>query len=259
MTNTRSRAALLAACIPVLTLLVVQTANAQDSEIHILCSNGFRAAMVKLVPEGKRVAGHPVKIEFGPSANFKRAIDGGQTFDLVVLTPQIVEDLTKAGKIAAGTSVDLASSGIGIAVRAGQPKPDVSNAQAVKKLLLDTKSIGYVKVGAGTPAITDMLTRLGISADVERKTAFQEGAEPSMKNVASGQIDVAFALISEIVPAPGVQLAGPVPSEFQRKIILTAGISSTTKNRHALDEIVKKLTSASAAPAIKSAGLEPIH
>jgi molybdate transport system substrate-binding protein len=252
MTNTGFRAALLV-------LLLASVAPAQDGEIRILCSNGFRAAMEKLLPEGERVGGHPVKIEFGPSANFKRAIEGGQQFDLLIVTPQIIGDLTKDGKIAAGTAVDLASSGIGIAVRAGGSKPDVSTAQAIKKTLLAAKSIGYVKVGAGTPAIIDMLNRLGISAEVQRKTALQEGAEPSMRNVADGKVDMAFALISEIVPAPGVQLAGPVPPEFQRKIILTAGISSSTKQRDGVSGIIKSLSSQAAAPAIKAAGMDPIR
>jgi molybdate transport system substrate-binding protein len=252
MTNTLFRAGLLV-------LLVASVAPAQDGEIRILCSNGFRAAMEKLLPEGERAGGHPVKIEFGPSANFKRAIEGGEQFDLLIVTPQVIGDLTKDGKIAAGTALDLASSGIGIAVRAGRPKPDVSTAQAIKKTLLDAKSIGYVKVGAGTPAIIDMLNRLGISAEVQRKTALQEGAEPSMRNVADGKVDMAFALISEIVPAPGVQLAGPVPPEFQRKIILTAGISSSTKHRDAVSGIIKSLSSEAAAPAIKAAGMDPIR
>ncbi len=242
-----------------LALILAHAAFAQDAEIRILCSNGFRGAMLKLVPQGQRAAGHPVKIEYGPSAKFKQAIEGGEQFDLLIVTPQVIGDLVKEGKIAAGTQVDLASSGIGIAVRAGVPKPDISSAQAIKKTLQDAKSIGYVKVGAGTPAILDMLDRLGISQEVQPKTALQTGAESSMKNVADGKVDVAFALISEIVPAPGVQLAGPVPPEFQRKVVMTAAISSSTKQRDAVSGIIKSLSNASAAAKIKAAGLDPVH
>jgi molybdate transport system substrate-binding protein len=252
------RTALLAACIPAFILLASQAATAQDTEIHILCSNGFRAAMEKLLPQAEHAAGRPVKVEFGASANFRHSIEGGGQFDLAIVTPQIVEDLTKEGKIAAGTKVDLASTGIGIAVRAVRTKPDVSSAQAVKQMLLGAKSIGYVKVGAGTPAIVDMLNRLGVAAAVQAKTVFQSGAEESMANVAGGKVEVAFALISEILPVPGVQLAGPVPPEFQKQITMSAGIAASTKNRKALDEIVKSLTSAAAATSIKAAGLDPI-
>jgi molybdate transport system substrate-binding protein len=242
-----------------LALILSQAALAQDAEIRILCSNGFRGAMLKLVPQGQRAAGHAVKIEYGPSAKFKQAIEGGEQFDLLIVTPRVIGALVKEGKITAGTQVDLASSGIGIAVRATVPKPDISSAQAIKKTLLDAKSIGYVKVGAGTPAILDMLNSLGIGQEVQRKTALQEGAESSMKNVAEGKVDVAFALISEIVPAPGVQLAGPVPPEFQRKVVMTAGVSSSTKQRDAVSGIIKSLSSDAAAAKIKAAGLDPIH
>lgn len=251
MTNTRLGTALLV-------LLFSGIAPAQDTEVHVLCSNGFRAAMVKLMPPGARAAGHPVKVEFGASANFKRAVEGGQQFDLIIVTPQVIGDLAKEGKIAAGTEVHLASSGVGIAVRAGRPKPDVSTTQAIKKLLLDAKSIGYVKVGAGTPAILALLNGLGISQEVQPKTAYQEGAEPSMRNLADGHVDVAFALVSEIVPAPGVQLAGPLPPEYQKKVVMSAAIASSAKNRAAASEIIKKLSAASAAKAIKAAGLDPL-
>lgn len=250
-----TQAALLAALLPA--FYPVHLA-AQDSEIHILCSNGFHAAMEKLVPPSEPAFGHPVKIQFGPSATFKHAIETGEAFDLAILSAQVIEDLTKEGKIAAGTGVDLASTGIGFAVRAGLPKPDVSTPQAIKRMLLDAKSIGYVKVGAGTPAILDMLNGLGVSQDLQSKTVFQPGADESMANVAAGKIAVALALISEILPSSGVQLAGPLPPEYQKRIVMSAGIATSAKNREVANQIIKKLTSPAAAPAIKAAGMDPI-
>jgi molybdate transport system substrate-binding protein len=256
--NTRARAALIAACLSAFIRLPAQPVVAQDTTIRILCSNGIRAAVEKLLPEYEHSMGRSMKVQFGASAVFKRSIEGGEPFDLAILTPPIIEDLIKQGKIAEGTGVDLASTGIGIAVRAGLPKPDVTTPEAIKQTLLRSKSIGYVKEGAGTPAIVNMLNSLGISEDVRPKTVFQPGAERSMASVAGGQIDVAFALISEILPAPGVQLAGPLPPEFQKRIIMSAGISSSTKNREAVSEIIKSLTSAAAAATIKTTGLDPI-
>ena len=251
MTITRLRMALLI-------LLCTGIAQAQDAEIRVLCSNGFRAAMVKLMPPGARIGGHPVKIEFGASANFKRAIEGGEQFDLIIVTPQVIGDLAKDGKIAEGTEVDLASSGVGIAVRAGRPKPDVSTTQAIKQLLLGAKSIGYVKVGAGTPAILALLNGLGISEQVQSRTAYQEGAEPSMRNLADGHVDVAFALVSEILPAPGVQLAGRFRPNTSEKSSCPPQSRAPPKIREAAREIIKKLSSASAAKTIKAAGLDPV-
>ena len=252
MTNKIASAALLV-------LLFSLTVLAQDTEIRIICSNGFRAGMEKLLSDGERNSGRTAKVQFGASANLKKIIESGEPFDLAVLTPQIVDALIKEGKIAAGSKVDLASSGVGLAVRTGQPKPDVATAQAMKQTLLAAKTVGYVGVGAGTPAILDMLDHLGIRDAVQSKAVLQEGAEQSMKNLADGKLDVDFALISEILPAPGVQLAGPLPPEFQRRIVLSAGIASTAKSREAASKFIKSLTSASAAAKIKSVGMEPIH
>jgi len=241
-----------------LALLFSQTAPAQDTQIRIICSNGFKAAMEKLLPDAERAGGRTANIQFGASANLKKTIESGEPFDLAVLTPQIIDDLIKDGKIASGTKLDLASSGVGIAVRAGVAKPDVSNAQAIKQTLLAAKSVGYVAVGAGTPAILNMLDHLGVSDAVKGKTVFQEGAAQSMKNLADGKVDVDFALISEILPASGVQLAGPLPPEFQRQIVLSAGIASSTKNRAAASKFIKSLTNSKAATMIHSVGMEPI-
>ncbi len=202
---------------------VVAEVVAEDTRIRILCSNGIRAAVEKLLPDYERGMGRSMKVQF-----------------------------------AEGTGVDLAGTGIGIAVRAGLPKPDLTKREAIKQMLLRSKSIGCVKEGASTPAIVSMLNALGISEDVQRKTVFQPGAERSMASVAEGQIDVAFALISEILPAPGVQLAGPFPPEFQKRIIMTAGISSSTRNRDVASEIIQSLTSAAAAATIKATGLDPV-
>ena len=249
--NTHLRVALLAACIPALLL-----AQETGTEIRVLCSNGLRAAMEKLLPESERAA-RRIKVEYGASANFKRSIEAGQQFDLAILTPQLIEDLIKQGKIAAGTAVDIATSGIGVAVRAGSAKPDVSTPEAMKRTLLKAKSIGYVKEGASAAAIATMLNRLGLDDAVKNKIVFQPGAVPSMASVADGQTDLAFGLISEIVPAPGVQLAGSFPPEFQKPIGMSAGVASSTRNRAAVDKIVKSLTSAEAAITIKATGLDP--
>jgi molybdate transport system substrate-binding protein len=256
--NTRRSIALLAVCIPAVILVAAESAAAQDTEIRMLCSNGIRGAVEKLLPEYERSMGRSIKVQYGTSAGLKRSIEGGEPFDLALLSQPVIAALVKEGKIATGTSVDLASSGIGVAVRAGAPKPDVTTTDAIKQTLLRSKSIGYVKEGAGTPAVISMLNGLGISEDVQRKTVLQAGAEQSMASVAAGQVDVTFGLISEILPAPGVQLAGPIPPEFQKQIIMSAGIASSTKNREAASAIIKSLASAASAATIKATGLDPI-
>jgi len=247
-----------AAWISLAVCLLPQTVAAQDADIRVLCSNGIKAAMEKLIPEYERTSGHRINIQFGASATLKTSIEHGEPFDLAILTLQIIDDLIKQGKIASETLTPLARTDIGIAVRAGTSRPDVKTAGAVKQLLLKTKTVGYVKEGASTPAIVNMLNRLGIAEQIQRKTMFQAGATESMASVANGQTDVAFALVSEIVPAAGVQLAGPLPSEFQRPIIMTSGISTSTKNRAAGDKLMQLLMSPEAETVIKSTGLRTV-
>lgn len=245
------------ALLPALALLATQTMPAQNGELHVVCSNGFRAAMEKLLPKAEKASGEKVNIEFGASRNLKESIDKGQAFDLLVVTPQVIDELIQDGKVAAGSKTNLAASDIGVAVRAGSPKPDVSTAQAIKQTLLSAKSIGYVKVGAGTPAFLDMFAKLGITDALRDKTVYQAGAGESMKNLAAGKIDVALALVSEVVHVPGVRLAGPVPAEFQRPVVMTAAIASATKNRAACERFIRALTGSSAAGPIRAAGMEP--
>ena len=247
-----------AALLAVLALLATPIAPAQDAELRIICSNGFRAAFEKLLPEAERASGRKAKVEFGASRNLKTSIEGGGQFDLAILTPsQILQDLAKEGKIAPGSVVDLATTGIGVAARSGVAKPDVGTPAAIKQTLLAAKAVGYVQVGAATPVVLEMLDHLGISQELAKKTVYAPGAEQSMKALADGKVDLALAPISEILPAPGVQLAGPLPPEFQKRVVLSAGIASATKNRDAARAFIQALTTAQAAKEIKAAGMDP--
>jgi molybdate transport system substrate-binding protein len=248
----------LAAWISLAVCLLPQTVAAQSADIHVLSSNGIRSAMEKLIPEYERKSGYQMNIQFGASATLKTSIEHGEPFDVAILTLQVIDDLIKQGRIASETLNPLATTDIGIAVRAGTSRPAVKTAGAVKQLLLKSRTVGYVQEGASTPAIVNMLNRLGIAEQIRRKTIFQAGAGESMASVADGQTDVAFALVSEIVSAAGVQLAGPLPSEFQRPIIMTSGISTSTNKRAAADKLIQLLMSPEAETVIKSTGLRTL-
>src|SRR5262249_6218818 len=135
------RLSISAVCTFLLVSVVMHATAAQDTPIRVLCSNGIKGAMEKLVPDLERSSGRTVKVQFGVSANLKKSIEAGEPFDLAILTPPIIEDLMKQGKIATGTPKNIARSNIGIAIRAGAAKPDVSSADAVKRTLLNAKSI----------------------------------------------------------------------------------------------------------------------
>ena len=136
---------------------------AEAAEIQVLCSNGLKAVMEDLAPQFERATGHKVVVKFGLAAGFKQQIEAGQTFDLAVLTPPLIDDLIKQGKMAADSRTVIARTGLAIMIRAGARKPDVSTTEAFKRSLVGAKSIAFAKEGASGVAFAALIPRLGIA------------------------------------------------------------------------------------------------
>src|SRR3977135_1762128 len=147
----------------------VGTGQAGAAEIKVLCSNGLRAVMQELAPEFERASGHKVLVRYGLAAAFKQQIDAGEAFDVVVLTPPLIDDAIKRGLVVADTRSTIGRAGIGVAIRAGAPRPDIGSAEAFKSALLAAKSVGFAKEGASGTYFAGLLGRLGI-ADAMRHT-----------------------------------------------------------------------------------------
>ena len=145
----------------------------------------------------------------------KRQIDGGEPFDVVVLTPPLVQDLVKGGKVAAGSTSDVAKTGIGVAIRAGAPKPDVSTVDAFKRALLNAKSIIYSKEGQSGTYMASLIDRLGLAEQLKSKIILETRGGQSIHEVAAGNAEIGFSLISEILPVAGAAVAGPLPADIQ--------------------------------------------
>lgn len=238
------------------TLLIPQT-QASDAEIRVICSNGIKGAMDKLIPQYEHSSGKHISIQYGASALLKKTIEGGESFDLAILTPAVIDDLIKDGKIASGTHTDIARADLGVGVRAGAPKTDISTSDAMKGRLLAAKSITFAKEGAATPAINNMFDRLGIAADLKSKIVFQPVGGNAEEAVARGDNELVFGPVSEILPVHGVEVLGKFPSEFQSPLIMTAGLGANAENAEGAKAFVKFLTSSPAMPAIKASGMEP--
>jgi molybdate transport system substrate-binding protein len=241
-----------------LVFLFAPQTRAGDAEIRIICSNGIKGAMDKLVPQYEHTSGRHIAIQYGASAVLKRTIEGGEPFDLTILTPGTIDDLIKEGKVAAGTRTDIASASLGAGVRAGSPKTDIGTPDAIKRRLLAAKSITYAKEGAATPAINNMIERLGIAADLKSKIILQTVSGRAEEAVASGENEIVFGPVSEIIPVHGVEVLGLFPTEFQSPLVMSAGLSAKSGNAEAAEELIKFLTSPGAAPAIKASGMEPV-
>jgi molybdate transport system substrate-binding protein len=239
-------------------LLFAQGATAQAPAVRVLASNGVQGALNEIVPQCERAVGHPLSVEFGTTATLKPRIEGGEAFDVTVLTSEAIDALIKEGKLAGESRANVARVGIGIGIREGAAKPDISTPEALKKALLNAKSITYAAAGASRPPTDKMLERMGIADALKSKTLLLAGAEETSAAVRDGKAEILITLISEIVSAKGLELAGPLPKEFQTYVAFAAGVSPNAKNAEAAKAAVKFLTGPKAAAAYKGKGMEPV-
>jgi molybdate transport system substrate-binding protein len=241
-------------------LWLTNVANA--AELRVMISGGLTAAYNELVPNFERMTGHTVITSYGPSMGttvnaIPVRLDRGEPADVLIMVGYALDDLAKKGKVAADSRVELVKSPIGIAVKTGAPKPDISSADAVKQALLAAKSVAYSDSASGVYVSTEMFQRLGIS-DAMKGKARQIPAEPVAGVVARGDAEIGLQQISEMRPVKGVDIVGPLPPELQKITVFSAGIATGAKEPEAGRELIKYLTSAAARDAIINSGMEPI-
>jgi molybdate transport system substrate-binding protein len=237
-------------------LLAAYSAAAQTAPIHVLASNGVKAVIDELKPQAEKAIGRPLAIEFGTSSVVKTRIEKGEAFDVAILTSDVIGDLAKAGKIAAGSQTEIARCGIGIGVRAGAARPDIKTTDALKKALLASKSVTFAENGASRAYILQMFDKFGITDAMKPKTILEQGSERSNARVADGSAGMILTLVSEILPAPGVQLVGPLPADVQHYVNFATGIGASTKNADAGKALAKFFSSPAVAPTLKAKGME---
>jgi molybdate transport system substrate-binding protein len=235
---------------------------AQATELRVMISGGLTAAYNELVPKFERLTGHTVITSYGPSMGttvnaIPVRLDRGEPADVLIMVGYALDDLAKKGKVAAGSRIDLVKSPIGIAVKAGAPRPDISSADAVKQALLAAKSVAYSDSASGVYVSTEMFQRLGI-VDAMKGKARQIPAEPVAGVVARGDAEIGLQQISEMRPVKGVDIVGPLPPELQKITVFSAGIATGAKEPEAGRELIKYLASAAARDAIIHSGMEPI-
>jgi molybdate transport system substrate-binding protein len=231
-------------------------APAGPATIRVLSSNGVKAAMEELKPELERATGHPLSIEFSTSAAFKSQIEKGEPFDVTILTPALIDDLVKQGKVAADGRVNVGRVGVGVGAKAGAPKADVSTTDALKKTLLNAKSVAFTAEGASRGTMDQAFERLGITKAMTPKFV-PKGPGGGPPAVAAGEAELVLTLASEIAPEPGVQLLGLLPPEVQGYISFTAGRSANTTMADAANALLHQLSEPSARAALKKHLVEP--
>ena len=238
-------------------LLFAQKTPAQGTELVVVVSDGMKPSVEELVPQMEHTIGRKLNVQYNSSKNIREKIQSGESFDVAILTTDIIDDLIKQGKIAAGSRTEIARTGMGVGVRAGAAKPDVSTPEALKRVLVNAKSVSFNPSGASAPHVYNIFDRLGIADSMKPKLMLDpEPGRPQM-NVADGKADLVITLIPEIKFFKGVELVGPVPADLQSYISFGAGIASNTKNADAGKALIKFITSPAAAPVLKSKALEP--
>lgn len=224
--------------------------------IKVLCSNSSHAVMEELLPAFERASGHQVSINYDTAILTLSRIKSGETADLVILNAPAIDELTKQGRIAAGSRHTLARCGVGIAVRAGAPKPDISSVEAFRRALLDAKSIAHTEAGASGIHFLGLIERLGIAAQVKAKARTRPGGLIG-KLVASGEAELAVQQIPELMAVAGIDLVGPLPHELQIISTITAAVFEDARQPDAAQALLEFLTTPSAARVFKANGLDP--
>ena len=228
---------------------------ARAAEIKVLSGNGGRAAVIELCAQFERATGHKVMIRFEVNAELKRKIEAGETFDVAILNPPVLDDLIKRGMVA-GARADIGSAGLGAAVRAGAPRPDIGSVEAFKRALLAAKSVAFPGEGASGIYFVGLLDRLGIAAEMKPKLRPMP-AEDTVEVVARGEAELVVVIASRIVDVPGVELVGLLPAELQTSIGISAGVGAAAKEPAAARALIRFLTAPEAARVLAAKGVTP--
>ena len=221
------------------------------SEFNIFGSNALRTVLLDCLPAFERAHGVTAKVDFGSTNHTLETMRAGAVADLVIATASAIDDLAKEGKIAAGSRTDLATAGIGACVRAGAPRPDISTIEALKRTLLEAKSVSYSKAGQSGIHMAKVIAQLGIADIVNAKAKINASG-------LVGEVELGFQQASEILAVKGVDLIGLLPNAVQLNSLFAAGIGATTQHRDAARALIQQLRGAQASECMIKNGLTPV-
>ncbi len=241
--------------------LMVSIAAADD--IHVVSSGGFAAAYRALAPCFEKQTGHHLVIAWGPSMGetpqaIPNRLARGEDIDVVIMVGTSLDELISHGKVLDAQHQVLARSRIGLAVKAGAARPDISSMEGLRKALLAAKSIAYSDSASGVFLSTVLIPRMGIAEQIKGKSRMIP-AEPVGQVVARGEAEIGLQQISELLPIPGIDLVGALPDAAQQITPFSAGIVADSKAREAAKALINYLASPTAAPLIRQTGLDPAN
>lgn len=239
-------------------LLLMGSHSAETAEVKLFHPSGLRSIVDALGSQFQKETGHTLVTTVDVPAVLKSRIDAGEVFDVAVLSPTQIDDLISSGKVVLATRVDLARVGVGVGVRAGAPKPDVSTIEAFRDTLLKSESVVHVQGGPSAAHFAKMLAQMGITDEMKSKLR-PVRAGLTAQPVANGEADLIVVNMASILGSSGVELVGPVPTELQDWITFTIGVSSLAAHPEPSRAFAQYLTTPSAAAVIKAKGMVPLH
>jgi molybdate transport system substrate-binding protein len=241
----------------VLALSNVPTIHAD--EVTLVAPGGIRAAILRLIPDFEQKTGHKVKATFGSGGGTKLQVVRGEPFDVpIVQLPY--PDVLASGHVVVASETPLATVSVGVAVRKGAPMPDISTAEAVKRMLLAATAISYPDAAAGATAgvsFNETLKKLDMADQMKPKIKLAQGGAGAMALLAKGEVDIGLTFISEIITEAGVELVGPLPREISTPTSLVGFVSAHAKSPAAARALLDFLSSPDAAAVYKERGMQP--
>jgi molybdate transport system substrate-binding protein len=247
------RSALLLA---VATVMGDYAGSARADEVKVLAANAVKEPILALAATFEKATGHKVTVSWSGTEGIAKRIMDGEVADVVVVGSASIDRLIQAGKLVPGGQARFAKVGVGVAVRAGLPKPDISSADSVRKAVLDAQSVAYSS-GPSGQYIAEMFTRLGIAEQVKDKLKLPPSNVLVGEVLARGEADLGFQQISDLLNVRGIDYLGPLPSEIQNITVYSAGLHSAAPAPDAAKALMKSLTAPEAGTTIKKSGMEP--
>jgi len=235
--------------------------GATAAEIKVLTAGAFKQVVLALVPDFEKQSGHKVTLDNGTAGELKQRIEGGEAFDVAFITPGVIDELAREGKIAQGSKVNIASVGVGVVVKEGAPKPDISTVDKFKQALLAAKSVAYIDPASGGSSgiyVEKLIEKLGIAAEIKPKAKLKKGGHVA-DLIVSGEAELGIHQISEIIPVKGAALVGPLPKEIQSTTTYAAALSASPKDKDAAQALIKAFTAPAAVAVFKAKGMEPAN
>jgi molybdate transport system substrate-binding protein len=230
--------------------------NAHAAEVKAMAANAVKEAFFELVSAFENSSNHKVTTIWGGTEGLAKRIGAGEVVDIVVIAAPNIDTLIREGKLVAGSRADIAKSGVGIAVRAGLPKPDISSVEAVKRAVLTANSVAYSSGPSGF-YLADLFKKMGIAEQIRDKVRQPPSGVQVGELVARGEADLGFQQISELLHVKGIDYVGPLPPDIQNITVYSAGLHTAAPAPEAARALVKFLTAPEAGPIIKKIGMDP--